>query len=67
MHDGPNIREIPLRDPEVEGTEGLAGHDPRSVLEIRKPLCASRIHYTSPEPKRQRKESVVLYGFLLLI
>ena len=37
VHDGADIGEVPLRDPEVERTEGFARHDPGSVLQVCKP------------------------------
>ena len=37
VHDGADVGEVPLRDPEVERAEGFARHDARSVLQVCKP------------------------------
>ena len=36
MHDGADVGEVALRDPEVEGAEGFARHNARPVLQVRK-------------------------------
>ena len=42
MHDGPDIGEVPLRDPEVEGTEGLTRHYPGPILQVSKSEIITR-------------------------
>ena len=37
VHDGADVREVSLCDPEVERAEGFARHDTCSVLQVRKP------------------------------
>lgn len=32
MHDGPNVRQVALCDSEIEGAEGLRGHNSSAVL-----------------------------------
>ena len=37
VHDGADVGEVALRDPEVERAEGFARHNPRPVLQVSKP------------------------------
>ena len=44
VHDGPDVREVPLSDPEVKRTERFAGDDPGAVIEISKPFLQVMIN-----------------------
>ena len=44
MHDGPNVGEVALSDSEIEGTEGLRGHNSSTIFQVSKPILEHVVH-----------------------